>query len=98
MEKQICVCIEVLICSNVVFLVEVLLKIYLCFQEATLERDQEFWVLLCCEFEVHEQLTTLIKILQFLLALPKEKEDGKYIKSTLIQIRVHRILFFIYYY
>ncbi|KAB5555247.1 hypothetical protein PHYPO_G00031300 [Pangasianodon hypophthalmus] len=44
-------------------------------KEAALERDQEFWVLLCCEFEVHEQLTTLIKILQFLLTLPKEKED-----------------------
>ncbi|GAA6085032.1 HEAT repeat-containing protein 1 [Tachysurus ichikawai] len=44
-------------------------------KEAALEQDQEFWVLLCCEFEVHEQLTSLIKILQFLLALPKDKED-----------------------
>ncbi|XP_053495912.1 HEAT repeat-containing protein 1 [Ictalurus furcatus] len=44
-------------------------------KEAALERDQEFWVFLCCEFEVHEQLTSLIKILQFLLGLPKEKED-----------------------
>ncbi|XP_058262423.1 HEAT repeat-containing protein 1 isoform X1 [Hemibagrus wyckioides] len=44
-------------------------------KETALERDQEFWVLLCCEFEVHEQLTSLIKILQFLLTLPKEKDD-----------------------
>ncbi|TSL75270.1 HEAT repeat-containing protein 1 [Bagarius yarrelli] len=44
-------------------------------KEAALERDQEFWVSLCCEFEVDEQLTSLIKILQFLSALPKEKED-----------------------
>lgn len=54
------------------------------FQEAALERDQAFWVLLCCEFEVHEQLTSLIKILQFLLALPKEKEDGRCTLCTLL--------------
>ncbi|KAM9462286.1 HEAT repeat-containing protein 1 [Clarias gariepinus] len=44
-------------------------------KEAALEHDQEFWVLLFCEFEVREQLMSLIKILQFLLSLPKEKED-----------------------
>ncbi|KAF5893881.1 HEAT repeat-containing protein 1, partial [Clarias magur] len=44
-------------------------------KEAALEHDQEFWVLLFCEFEVQEQLMSLIKILQFLLSLPKEKED-----------------------
>lgn len=52
------------------------------FQETVLELDLEFWILLCCEFEVHEQLTSLIKILQFLLALPKEKEDGRFTLYT----------------
>ncbi|XP_072523688.1 HEAT repeat-containing protein 1 [Salminus brasiliensis] len=44
-------------------------------KEAALERDQEFWISLCCEFEVHEQLTSLTKILQFLMALPQDKEE-----------------------
>ncbi|KAF7704986.1 hypothetical protein HF521_020272 [Silurus meridionalis] len=44
-------------------------------KETALEHDQEFWGLLCCEFTVHEQLTTLNKILHFLMTLPKEKED-----------------------
>ncbi|XP_066521731.1 HEAT repeat-containing protein 1 [Hoplias malabaricus] len=44
-------------------------------KEAALERDQEFWIWICCEFEVHEQLTSLIKILQFLITLPQDKED-----------------------
>uniref|UniRef100_A0A4W4G7V6 HEAT repeat-containing protein 1 n=1 Tax=Electrophorus electricus TaxID=8005 RepID=A0A4W4G7V6_ELEEL len=46
-------------------------------KEAALEQDQEFWVSVCCEFEVQEQLTSFIKILQFLMALPKDKEQGK---------------------
>lgn len=54
------------------------------FQEAALEHDQEFWVLLFCEFEVREQLMSLIKILQFLLSLPKEKEDGRCTLFTLL--------------
>uniref|UniRef100_A0A3B1J2N3 HEAT repeat-containing protein 1 n=1 Tax=Astyanax mexicanus TaxID=7994 RepID=A0A3B1J2N3_ASTMX len=44
-------------------------------KEAALERDQEFWISLCCEFEVQEQLASLIKILQFLTSLPKDKEE-----------------------
>ncbi|XP_035389147.1 HEAT repeat-containing protein 1 isoform X2 [Electrophorus electricus] len=44
-------------------------------KEAALEQDQEFWVSVCCEFEVQEQLTSFIKILQFLMALPKDKEQ-----------------------
>ncbi|KAL7869934.1 hypothetical protein AOLI_G00139220 [Acnodon oligacanthus] len=44
-------------------------------KEAALERDLEFWILVCCGFEVHEQLTSFIKILQFLMTLPRDKEE-----------------------
>ncbi|XP_017566073.1 HEAT repeat-containing protein 1 isoform X1 [Pygocentrus nattereri] len=44
-------------------------------KEAALERDLDFWILVCCGFEVHEQLTSFIKILQFLMTLPRDKEE-----------------------
>ncbi|XP_076844012.1 HEAT repeat-containing protein 1 [Brachyhypopomus gauderio] len=44
-------------------------------KEAVLERDQEFWVSVCCEFEVREQLVSFVKVLQFLVALPQDKEQ-----------------------
>lgn len=37
----------------------------------------DFWRSLCCQFEVNEQLTSLINILNFLLQLPDDKDDGK---------------------
>uniref|UniRef100_A0AAR2KKV6 HEAT repeat-containing protein 1 n=1 Tax=Pygocentrus nattereri TaxID=42514 RepID=A0AAR2KKV6_PYGNA len=55
-------------------------------KEAALERDLDFWILVCCGFEVHEQLTSFIKILQFLMTLPRDKEEGKsHIISIFIQ-------------
>uniref|UniRef100_A0A673YET4 HEAT repeat-containing protein 1 n=1 Tax=Salmo trutta TaxID=8032 RepID=A0A673YET4_SALTR len=45
-------------------------------KDAALERDVEFWISVCCEFEVEEQLVSLIKILKYLMALPQDKEDG----------------------
>ncbi|XP_056153009.1 HEAT repeat-containing protein 1 [Lampris incognitus] len=45
-------------------------------RDAALERDMEFWISLCCEFEVSDQLTSLIKILQYLMQLPKDKENA----------------------
>uniref|UniRef100_A0AAR2J937 HEAT repeat-containing protein 1 n=1 Tax=Pygocentrus nattereri TaxID=42514 RepID=A0AAR2J937_PYGNA len=53
-------------------------------KEAALERDLDFWILVCCGFEVHEQLTSFIKILQFLMTLPRDKEEGKKNVSQLI--------------
>ncbi|XP_062859270.1 HEAT repeat-containing protein 1 [Trichomycterus rosablanca] len=44
-------------------------------KEGALERDQEFWVSLCCGFEVDEQLTLLINVFKFLTTLPKDKEE-----------------------
>ncbi|XP_077406288.1 HEAT repeat-containing protein 1 isoform X2 [Vanacampus margaritifer] len=44
-------------------------------KEATLERDMDFWISVCCQFEVAEQLTSLINILNFLIKLPDDKED-----------------------
>lgn len=46
-------------------------------QDAALERDVEFWISVCCEFEVKDQLTSLIKVLQYLATLPQDKEEGK---------------------
>uniref|UniRef100_A0A8C8GVG6 HEAT repeat-containing protein 1 n=1 Tax=Oncorhynchus tshawytscha TaxID=74940 RepID=A0A8C8GVG6_ONCTS len=46
-------------------------------KDAALERDVEFWISVCCEFEVEEQLVSLIKILKYLMALPQDKEDGE---------------------
>lgn len=45
-------------------------------KEAVVERDQDFWILVCCEFEVKEQLTSLIKILQYLMTLPQDREEA----------------------
>lgn len=42
-----------------------------------LERDVDFWISLCCQFDISDQLTSLINILNFLLQLPDDKEDGK---------------------
>lgn len=46
-------------------------------QDAALERDVDFWISLCCQFEVIDQLTSLISILNFLLQLPDDKDDGE---------------------
>ncbi|KAL4640133.1 HEAT repeat-containing protein 1 [Arapaima gigas] len=44
-------------------------------KEAALERDVEFWISVCCEFEVHDQFLSLLKILKYLSKLPEDKED-----------------------
>ncbi|XP_073345886.1 HEAT repeat-containing protein 1 isoform X2 [Pagrus major] len=45
-------------------------------KDAALERDVDFWISLCCQFEVTDQLTSLISILNFLLQLPDDKDDA----------------------
>ncbi|XP_077357877.1 HEAT repeat-containing protein 1 isoform X2 [Festucalex cinctus] len=51
-------------------------------KEAALERDMDFWIAVCCQFEVAEQLTSLINILNFLIKLPDDKEDGAMAKPA----------------
>ncbi|KAE8601347.1 hypothetical protein XENTR_v10013645 [Xenopus tropicalis] len=52
-------------------------------KDAVLERDTELWVSVCCEFGVHEQIESLIKLLQFLSKLPENKdEDDKEEKKS----------------
>lgn len=46
-------------------------------QDAMLEADTEFWISVCCEFSVQEQIQSLMNILQYLLRLPEEKEGGR---------------------
>ncbi|XP_007565302.1 HEAT repeat-containing protein 1 [Poecilia formosa] len=45
-------------------------------KDAALESDMDFWVSLCCQFEVNQQLNSLISILNFLLQLPDDKDEA----------------------
>ncbi|KAF3704004.1 HEAT repeat-containing protein 1 Protein BAP28 [Channa argus] len=51
-------------------------------KDAALERDVDFWISLCCQFEVNDQLTSLIDILNFLLQLPNDKDDAPVKRAT----------------
>ncbi|KAJ7342282.1 hypothetical protein JRQ81_010011 [Phrynocephalus forsythii] len=44
-------------------------------KDAVLESDTEFWISICCEFSVTEQLRSLMKVLAYLAKLPENKED-----------------------
>ncbi|NXL89938.1 HEAT1 protein, partial [Alectura lathami] len=44
-------------------------------KDAVLEADTEFWISICCEFSVHSQLQSMMKIIQYLTQLPENKED-----------------------
>ncbi|XP_013878794.1 HEAT repeat-containing protein 1 [Austrofundulus limnaeus] len=46
-------------------------------KDAALEQDMDFWVTLCCQFEVGDQLTSLINILHFLLQLQVDGDGAK---------------------
>ncbi|KAK5875369.1 hypothetical protein CesoFtcFv8_027852 [Champsocephalus esox] len=50
--------------------------------KAALENDVEFWISLCCQFDVSDQLTSLINILNFLLQLPEDKDNAAALKSS----------------
>lgn len=51
-------------------------------KESVMERDQDFWISVCCEFEVKEQLTSLIRVLQYLMILPQDSEEVPEKKPT----------------
>nr|XP_056709237.1 HEAT repeat-containing protein 1 [Euleptes europaea] len=51
-------------------------------KDALLEADTEFWISVCCEFSVKEQLQTLMKILHYLTRLPENKEDDPQQKKS----------------
>lgn len=70
------------VCGELVCLVLCLLHVLqvlfvFCEQDAALERDVDFWISLCCQFNVSDQLTSLINIHNFLLQLPDDKDDGE---------------------
>ncbi|NXW62664.1 HEAT1 protein, partial [Eurystomus gularis] len=44
-------------------------------KDAVLEADTEFWISICCEFNVRSQFQTMMKIIQYLTELPENKED-----------------------
>uniref|UniRef100_A0A8C5R6I0 HEAT repeat-containing protein 1 n=1 Tax=Leptobrachium leishanense TaxID=445787 RepID=A0A8C5R6I0_9ANUR len=45
-------------------------------KDTVLERDTEFWISICCQFGVYDQIESLIKLLQFLTKLPENKDEG----------------------
>lgn len=45
-------------------------------QDAAVEKDVDFWISLCSQFEVGEQVASLNRILGFLLQLPEDKDEG----------------------
>ncbi|KAJ8404760.1 hypothetical protein AAFF_G00331470 [Aldrovandia affinis] len=51
-------------------------------KDAALEKDVEFWISVSCEFELQDQLTSLIKIIQYLASLPQDKEEGQEKRKT----------------
>ncbi|XP_009073918.1 PREDICTED: HEAT repeat-containing protein 1 [Acanthisitta chloris] len=44
-------------------------------KDAVLEADTEFWISICCEFDVCSQFQSVMKIIQYLTELPENKED-----------------------
>nr|XP_013799333.1 PREDICTED: HEAT repeat-containing protein 1 [Apteryx mantelli mantelli] len=44
-------------------------------KDAVLEADTEFWISICCEFNVRSQFQSMMKIIQYLTKLPENKED-----------------------
>lgn len=51
-------------------------------KDTVLETDTEFWISVCCEFNVKQQLQSLIAILQYLAKLPANKEDDSEQKKS----------------
>nr|XP_025964728.1 HEAT repeat-containing protein 1 [Dromaius novaehollandiae] len=44
-------------------------------KDAVLEADTEFWISICCEFNIRSQFQSMMKIIQYLTKLPENKED-----------------------
>uniref|UniRef100_A0A8C5R581 HEAT repeat-containing protein 1 n=1 Tax=Leptobrachium leishanense TaxID=445787 RepID=A0A8C5R581_9ANUR len=49
-------------------------------KDTVLERDTEFWISICCQFGVYDQIESLIKLLQFLTKLPENKDEDEHDK------------------
>ncbi|XP_051470249.1 HEAT repeat-containing protein 1 isoform X1 [Apus apus] len=51
-------------------------------KDAVLEADTEFWISICCEFNVQSQFQSMMKIIQYLTELPENKEDDPGTKKS----------------
>nr|XP_009688320.1 PREDICTED: HEAT repeat-containing protein 1 [Struthio camelus australis] len=51
-------------------------------KDAVLEADTEFWISICCEFNVRSQFQSMMKIIHYLTKLPENKEDDSGPKKT----------------
>uniref|UniRef100_A0A803XLR4 HEAT repeat-containing protein 1 n=1 Tax=Meleagris gallopavo TaxID=9103 RepID=A0A803XLR4_MELGA len=51
-------------------------------KDAVLEADTEFWISICCEFSVHCQFQSMMKIIQYLTELPENKEGNHRTKEV----------------
>uniref|UniRef100_A0A8B9CCL5 HEAT repeat-containing protein 1 n=1 Tax=Anser brachyrhynchus TaxID=132585 RepID=A0A8B9CCL5_9AVES len=45
-------------------------------KDAVLEADTEFWISICCEFNIHSQFQSMMKIIHYLTELPENKEGN----------------------
>ncbi|NXD79776.1 HEAT1 protein, partial [Halcyon senegalensis] len=51
-------------------------------KDAVLEADTEFWISICCEFNVRSQFQSMLKVIQYLTELPENKEDDPESKKS----------------
>ncbi|NWY54576.1 HEAT1 protein, partial [Chionis minor] len=51
-------------------------------KDGVLEADTEFWISICCEFNVQSQFQSMMKIIQYLTELPENKEDDPGTKKS----------------
>uniref|UniRef100_A0A8B9EH72 HEAT repeat-containing protein 1 n=1 Tax=Anser cygnoides TaxID=8845 RepID=A0A8B9EH72_ANSCY len=51
-------------------------------KDAVLEADTEFWISICCEFNIHSQFQSMMKIIHYLTELPENKEGNCKTKRT----------------
>ncbi|NWV31460.1 HEAT1 protein, partial [Grantiella picta] len=51
-------------------------------KDAILEADTEFWISICCEFNVRSQFQSVMKIIKYLTELPENKEDDPETKKS----------------
>uniref|UniRef100_A0A8C3P4L5 HEAT repeat-containing protein 1 n=1 Tax=Cyanoderma ruficeps TaxID=181631 RepID=A0A8C3P4L5_9PASS len=51
-------------------------------KDAVLEADTEFWISICCEFNVRSQFQSMMKIIQYLTELPENKEGNHKTEPT----------------
>uniref|UniRef100_A0A8B9TSS4 HEAT repeat-containing protein 1 n=1 Tax=Anas platyrhynchos TaxID=8839 RepID=A0A8B9TSS4_ANAPL len=64
-------------------------------KDAVLEADTEFWISICCEFNIHSQFQSMMKIIHYLTELPENKEGNCKTEQQKIALMIYSPLPFI---